>query len=73
MNQHGISCSDFIQNADENYINVFKEKTIHLQTFVEGKTFQMNCVPDTILFKEAGLLGRINKCLEKFFETSYWF
>lgn len=78
LNQHGISCSDFIQNADENYINVFKEKTIHLQTFVEGKTFQMNCVPDTILFKEAGLLGRINKCLENFLKlpigfNSSWF
>lgn len=65
LNRHGIVCCNFIQNTFGNYINSYEEKITHLQTFVEGKTFEMNCMPDIILFKEAKLLGRINKYLKK--------
>lgn len=73
LNENGIATSTFISNRDGEYISSYRDRYIHVQRYIEGKTYSMFELPDELMLKAAKTLGRINKVLSEYKIDRYHF
>lgn len=63
----GVPACRFIKNKSGEYIGKDESGRIfHLQQFIEGKVFDLNCAPDWLLEQSARMLGRIHLALRDY-------
>lgn len=61
LGKKGIHTSKFIKNKQGEYISIYKEKCVNIQEYLNGKTYKMYELPEDLLYKSGGFLGKINK------------
>jgi len=62
-----IPVSKFLKNKSGDYVSLYDDKRVsHVQSFVEGKVFYMNSVPDWFMEQSPVLLGRIHNALQDY-------
>lgn len=60
----GISVCKFIKNKSGAFLSLDEnERVFHLQEFIEGKTYDWNTAPDSLLDQSARTLGKIHAAL----------
>ncbi|MBQ7774474.1 MAG: phosphotransferase [Lachnospiraceae bacterium] len=65
----GIPVCNFVKNHEGSFITWTEDKKVsHLQSFIEGKVFPMNSVPEWFMVQAPILLGRIHNALREYKE-----
>lgn len=60
----GIPACRFLRNRDGQFITVDEAgRLFHVQSFIDGHTYELNTAPDWLLMESAELLGRIHTVL----------
>jgi Ser/Thr protein kinase RdoA (MazF antagonist) len=67
LRAHGIPTAKFIQALKGEYVWQYRNRTFHLQEYVEGTIYHhLDNIPDWIVQECAACLGRIHKALTGF-------
>ena len=56
----GIPTSEFVKTVKGGYICEESGRLLHMQIFIDGRTYERNRFEDSLLFQSADLLGRIH-------------
>jgi len=59
----GIPTVRFVRTVSGTYVWAFRQRTFHLQEFIEGEIFPSNAAPDWLMQEMAALLGRLHRIL----------
>ena len=63
MNENGIRAPRVIKNKYGQYVSQYGKKRFHIQEYIEGDVFDINCAPEWFMEKSPQLLGKIQKAL----------
>lgn len=62
----GVNVARIRKTNNNNYMFQDGQLQYHMQEYIVGKVFDLNCAPDWFMFKSAQCLGKIHKTLRKF-------
>lgn len=65
LSKKGINTSRFLKNKLGEFISIYKDKYINIQEYLNGKSYEMFTLPDALLYKSGGYLGKINKYMSE--------
>ena len=63
MNENGIRAPRIIKNKYGQYVSQYGKKRFHIQEYIEGDVFDINCAPEWYMEESPRLLGKIQKAL----------
>lgn len=63
LRNHGIPVSEFVRNAEGNWVTHFDGRVSHLQKYIPGHTFPMTSAPEWFMAESPKLLARIHNTL----------